>query len=309
MPNLRPKTILITGAARGIGRATARHLLSLPAQHRLFLIDLDEQELQYCAETHLAAYHPRVGYTTANLRDASAIRTAVKKAADFFGGRIDVLMNNAGIARSYFTAGNGTMEDEETAEQWQQYIETNLSAPFLVSQACIPFMKAQAAAVETRSAEATHGADHLDEGGCVIHISSFRAHISDPNCEGYGATKAGLFGLTQAMAVSGEQWGIRCNMISPGWVSVRHECREGDEKAAGKLGGKEVAPHEAAAEKARMEVWAGNHGEEQHAHQPAGRVGRGEDIAEAVEYVMNAGFISGQEVIVDGGASRVKKTP
>ncbi|KAJ4314855.1 hypothetical protein N0V94_006233 [Neodidymelliopsis sp. IMI 364377] len=85
-----------------------------------------------------------------------------------------------------------------------------------------------------------HGKGKLDEGGCILHISSFRAHQSDPDCEGYGSTKAGLLGLTQAMAVSCQRWGIRVNMISPGWVSVSHECKEGDEAAAGTQG----APHE-----------------------------------------------------------------
>ena len=55
--------------------------------------------------------------------------------------------------------------------------------------------------------------------------------MSDPDCEGYGSTKAGLLGLTQSMAVSCQRWGIRVNAISPGWVHVVHECREGDEAA------------------------------------------------------------------------------
>lgn len=204
------------------------------------------------------------------------------------------------------------MEDVATAEQWQAYIDTNLSAPFWMSQAVIPFMKAQNSKIEgkgqteqegvdrekdvKRQAEFSnlpedlHGKDKSDEGGCILHISSFRAHQSDPDCEGYGATKAGLLGLTQAMAVSCQRWGVRVNMISPGWVSVAHECKEGDETAAGTQG----APHEDDAKKARLEVWAGNHSELHHRQHLVGRVGQGEDIAEAIEYAMGAGFMSGQ---------------
>lgn len=249
MVNSKSKSIIITGGARGIGRATARYLLSQPLSHRVFLIDLDGDELEYAANKHLSAYAPRVGYATANLRSEQEIREAVAQAAKFFSGRIDVLVNNAGIfrstrttvksevtirvgiARAFFTAGNGTMEDLATAEQWQAYIDTNLSAPFWMSQAVIPFMKAQNPVLEgkgeieqqgidrrkdvKRQAEFgnlpddLNGKDKSDEGGCILHISSFRAHQSDPDCEGYGATKAGLLGLTQAMAVSCQRWGIR----------------------------------------------------------------------------------------------------
>jgi NAD(P)-dependent dehydrogenase (short-subunit alcohol dehydrogenase family) len=94
MVNAKSKSIIITGGARGIGRATARYLLS----QRVFLIDLDGDELEYAATKHLSAYAPRVGYATANLRSQQEIREAVAKAAKFFGGRIDVLVNNAGTA-------------------------------------------------------------------------------------------------------------------------------------------------------------------------------------------------------------------
>lgn len=130
------------------------------------------------------------------------------------------------------------MEDEATAEQWQEYLDVNLSAPFWMSQAVIPYMKAQNPKIEgkgeltqegvdrttdlKRTAEFAnlpqdlHGKDRIDEGGCIVHITSFRAHVSDPDCEGYGSTKAGLLGLTQSMAVSCQRWGIRVNAISPG---------------------------------------------------------------------------------------------
>lgn len=68
-----------------------------------------------------------------------------------------------------------------------------------------------------------HGKDKTDEGSCVLRISSFRAHQSDPYCKGYGSTKSGLLGLTQAMAVSCQRWNIRVHTISPGMVSVAHK--------------------------------------------------------------------------------------
>jgi len=67
-----------------------------------------------------------------------------------------------------------TMEDESTLEDWNKYVAVNLTAPFVISQACIPFMKRQ---------------DLHMAGPCIIHVSSFRALISDPNQEGYASTK------------------------------------------------------------------------------------------------------------------------
>lgn len=238
-----------------------------------------------------------------NLRDASAIDDAVERAAQFFGGRIDVLVNNAGIARAMFS-NNMTMADRATRDEWTAYVETNLSAPFLLSQAVIPHMRVKpeskypdTAGGEGKSGDGVEGTKGLNEGGCIIHVSSFRAHISDPNCEGYAATKNGLCGLTHAMAVSLQPFGIRVNAVLPGWVSVSHENKQGDEDAAKAKRG----------EGAGTRQWE-SLGKEDHELHPAGRVGRGEDIAETVEWIMGAGFVSGAEIVVDGGAG-VKKNP
>ncbi|CAE7177120.1 hypothetical protein P3342_001814 [Pyrenophora teres f. teres] len=325
MPSTKSKNIIITGGARGLGRCTARHLLSLAVSHRVFIIDFDADELDYVVNTHLSAYAPRVSSSITNLRHPEEIRSAVQKAADFFGDRIDVLINNAGVARGFFNAGNGTMEDVATGEQWEQYIATNLSAPFYMSQAVIPFMKSRNTQKEgaegvdrkkdlKRTAEFNqlplnlHGDDKLDEGGCIINIASFRAHQSDPDCEGYAASKGGVLALTQAMSVSCQRWGIRVMAISPGWVSVDHENKARDLQTKEMQNGsyKDMAAHEAEAEKLRMMAWAEDLDELYHKQHPAGRVGRGEDLAEMVEYVMGAGFLSGQELVLDGGANRRK---
>lgn len=101
MVNTQSKNIIITGGARGIGRVIARHLLSQPLSHRVFLVDLNADELEYAVTKHLAPYAPRVGFAVANLRNLKEIREAVKKAAEFFDGRIDVLVNNAGTLESF----------------------------------------------------------------------------------------------------------------------------------------------------------------------------------------------------------------
>lgn len=310
------KNIVITGAAQGIGRATARHLALLG--HNLFLIDRDEEELTHTTKTHVPArvdealsaeHRGRIACRTCDLRDPAAINNAIQAAASFFpGSTIDVLINNAGIARAQFS-DERTMKDPEVLDEWTAYLDTNLTAPFLVSQACIPFMKDRQAEPPSHPPreslirpEAVHASQGLlgeevrrhyakpeAQSRCIINISSFRAHQSAPNSEGYAASKAGLLGLTQAMAISGAQWGIRVNAILPGFIHVKHECRRADETE------KEL-------------WWAKGIDENRHRQHPTGRIGYGEDIAEAIVWLMGAGFVTGQEIVVDGGISKIKLT-
>ena len=157
-------------------------------------------------------------------------------------------------------------------------METNLTAPFAVSQACLEYMK------QEDSKDSQHHSDS-DVGPCIIHISSFRAYQSDPNQEGYASSKAGLIGLMHSMAISLGRWGIRVNLVAPGRIKVAHECKEGDEKGM---------------------QWAELNEEKDVADHATNRAGRPKDIADAVEYLVNSSFVTAQEITVDGGATKIK---
>lgn len=263
------KNILLSGGARGIGRALARYFLE--AGHRVYIFDIDEDELKHTTTSHLAQYRKegKVDSAVCNLRDVNDIRSKVKEAAKFFNDHIDVLVNNGGIASPKWK-DDANMEDPATLEQWQAYIETNLTAPFAMSQACIPYMKI------TQTSDHESGAQKMDDAGpCIIHIGSFRAHQSDPNQEGYASSKAGQLGLMQSMSISLGFMGIRVNLIAPGRIKVAHESKEGDEGGetfAGQVSEKDVEDH------------------------PTNRAGRPKDIADAALYLINAGFVTGVSI-------------
>lgn len=298
--------VVISGGGRGIGRALARHFLS--KGDRVYLLDVDADELHHTVHVHLGKHNPtNLSSAICDLRNADEIRKTITDAAKFLGGHIDVLINNAstppqipaplqpgapsapantstcattttGIATPQWKDGK-TMLDASTLDEWRAYVDTNLTAPFAVSQAALPYMKCDAAA-DARDARHIAG-----PGPCIVHIGSFRAHQSDPNQEGYAATKAGQLGLMHSMAVSCEPWGIRVNLVAPGRIKVAHECKEGDEKGMS---------------------WAETLEEKDVQQHPANRAGMPEDIAQAVDYLVNAGFVTGQEITVDGGALKKK---
>jgi ribonuclease Z len=214
------RNIIVSGGARGIGRALSR--MFLEGGHSVYIFDIDEDELQYTTTVHLKKYYDekKLGSATCDLRDVKDIRAKVREAAKFFDNKVDVLINNGGIASPQWKDGK-TMEDPATFDEWQAYIDTNLTGPFAMSQACIPFMK-------SRQADAKCGAQKIyGSGPCIIHIGSFRAHQSDPNQEGYASSKAGQLGLMHSMAISLGPLGIRVNLIAPGRIKVAHESKEG----------------------------------------------------------------------------------
>jgi NAD(P)-dependent dehydrogenase (short-subunit alcohol dehydrogenase family) len=126
---------------------------------------------------------------------------------------------------------------------------------------------------------AKHAAPHLRAAhGAIVNIASTRALQSEPNTESYSASKGGVVALTHALAISlGPD--IRVNCISPGWIDV--------------TGWQKQAKRQPAVLKPT-----------DHSQHPAGRVGTPEDIATAVAYLLSAGFITGQNIVVDGGMTR-----
>lgn len=273
------KNIIVSGGAQGIGRALARYFLE--AGHRVFIFDIQEEELEYTATKHLEKYHEdgKVGYAVCNLRNVEDIRSKVDQASKFFSSKIDVLVNNGGLASPHWKDGK-TMEDKGTFDQWTAYMETNLTGPFAMSQACIPFMKHR----ESESDNST-GAHKDVAGPCIIHVGSFRAHQSDPNQEGYAASKAGQLGLMQAMSVSLGPMGIRTNLVAPGRIKVGHESKQGDEDG---------------------HTWEDQNTEKDIDDHTTNRAGRPKDIADACLYLISAGFVNGLDITVDGGALRKK---
>ena len=116
------------------------------------------------------------------------------------------------------------------------------------------------------------------DAASIVNISSTRSLMSEPESFAYAASKGGIDALTHAMAVSlGPK--IRVNAILPGWI--------------------ETGPWQKAADRAQPD-----HSESAKSQHPAGRIGTVEDIAEAVEYLVNAGFVTGTRIVVDGGMTR-----
>lgn len=112
------KTALISGGARGIGRCLVRRFLE--KGYRVFVFDIDEEELDHTTNVHLKKYPDlkALGSAICNLRDMQDIRKKVKQAAEFLGGEIHVLINNGGIASPKWRDGK-TMFEEETMGEWQ----------------------------------------------------------------------------------------------------------------------------------------------------------------------------------------------
>ncbi|ROV88358.1 hypothetical protein VSDG_09421 [Cytospora chrysosperma] len=275
----KPLHFLVTGAGRGIGRGLSRLLLQ--KGHRVFLVDNNAEELFHTrdalAQQSFPAHasDPREGSPPkpfeallCNLRQPGEIEKASRAASDFFAGHLDVLVNNAAVI-----GGANILEadTEALAASWAASLETNLTAPLMLSRACLPMLRKGGSP------------GHEDAGGSIVHMSSTRAYQSESGTEGYTATKAGLLGLTHSMAVSLAPAGVRVNAILPGWIHVANECKDADEKGT---------------------RWEEGLSEDDMRWHLTGRVGKVEDVLAAVEYLTNADFVTGTEMVVDGGVTR-----
>ena len=258
MFDLTGMTALVTGASGGIGSAIARALAAQGA--RLALSGSNADKLAaFAAELGGGASSPSPGAGTGghaqlvcNLSDPAAVDALVGQAVEALGGKLDILVNNAGVTRDNLAM---RMKDEE----WDDVIRINLEAAFrLCRAACRPMMKARF--------------------GRIVSITSVVGVTGNPGQANYAASKAGIIGMSKALAQELASRNITVNCVAPGFISS-----------------------------AMTDALPDAQKDALNARIPAGKMGEGEDIGAAVAYLASreAGYVTGQTLHVNGGMAMI----
>ncbi len=196
---LKSKTVLVTGAARGLGAAIAKGVAAQGAD--LALVDLDETSLADTQRTceELGVTVRNYGTNVANEAEVIALFDQVVQ--DF--GRLDGLVNNAGILRDglLVKTEDGQITDKMSLEDWQAVIDVNLTGVFLCGR------------------EAAEHMIRLGAAGCMINLSSI-SRAGNFGQSNYSAAKAGVAALTVVWSKELARHGIRVNAIAPGFVKT-----------------------------------------------------------------------------------------
>lgn len=188
-PSLKDRVVIITGAGQGIGRVFAKAFALAGA--KVVIAELNESKAAAVASEILSANGQALAVTT-NVADEASIKEMVEVVEDEFG-RIDVLINNAGI----FSTLEMRPFDQIPVAEWEQVLKVNLTGPFLCARAVLPAMRRA-------------------KWGRIINIASGAVRLGRPNYLHYIATKSALMGMSLSMARELGPDGITVNALLPG---------------------------------------------------------------------------------------------
>ena len=249
MTENKVRTVLITGAAGGIGKATVAHFTAQGWR----VIGMDRKEVY--------TGFPTDGFfIQADLAQPQEVERVYRGAADFTS-KLDALVNNAAFQITKPIS-------QTSVEEWDQVIAVNLRAAFLGARYGFELLAAEG-------------------GGAIVNVASVHAVATSPNIAAYAASKGGLVALTRAMAIEFAPANIRVNAILPGAVDTPM-------LAAGFNRG-HLAQGSVEQQKAELARKTVN-----------GRIGQPHEIASVIYFLADSaqsGYMTGQSVVVDGGAS------
>jgi NAD(P)-dependent dehydrogenase (short-subunit alcohol dehydrogenase family) len=238
---------IVTGSTKGIGAGIAKRLAAEGAT--VVVNGRSEDDGREVADA-IRNGGGEATFIGADMRDPAAIQALIEETVDRYG-RIDVLVNNAGVQTE-------TTATEATIDDWEFVVETDFRSFWL----CVK-----------------HAVEHMPEGGSILNMSSNHAFLTMPGLFPYNAVKAGINGMTRALALELGPLGIRVNTINPGWIEV---------------------------ERTRDELSDDDRQRVESMH-PLGRIGTPEDVAATVSFLTSseASFITGTSLLVDGGRTAV----
>ncbi|WOT05028.1 SDR family NAD(P)-dependent oxidoreductase [Shewanella youngdeokensis] len=191
---LNNKVIFITGAASGIGAAMVTAFLQQHA--KVAFIDIDKQAATNLIKQQPTEHRHAIWFKATDVTNTTALQLALNEAAEHFGG-LNVLINNVADDSRHAV-------EDISVQQWQQCMQVNLDPAFFASQAAFKIMKQH-------------------QSGSIINFSSINALLGAKEMTGYVTAKAGLIGMTRALATEFGPHGIRVNAILPGWVATEKQ--------------------------------------------------------------------------------------